>query len=256
MKRTFLELEDEIEHVLRSPIHDGEGLINERPISNSMELGTYSADVYNRLPDLPDAVADMESKPGAIHELRDLIRRFGLEDTVGVAALHKHFPVQDDEQIVEEMGDGASVIQPEKRPVSENPSPYLWKLDGPAEDGGHVWRPLEFVRGSPKVRRAQQRLSSTTFLEAAAEILNEYGLKDSIGLTVHHRADMAEAGPSTGEVRLLEITDEENRTIRVQPTDLDSVSISQERMPQTVWSFASDSCRQRLHEQACYDHRS
>lgn len=222
----------------------------------TMGLGSYSAEVYNELPDLPDAIAELENNPDALDELRDLILDFGLEDTVGVAALHKHFPIEDDEVIVEEMEDTSSTLRPETRPLRSAWSPYLWKLStSDDEEDGRVWRPLEYVKGYTKAQQVQDRMDSGAFLQAAAEILENHGLEDAVGLVLHHREAIAEAGPTDHKVRLLEITGESERTMRVEPAKLDSLSIPRDRIPQTVWSFA-DSPRQRLHEQACYDHIS
>jgi hypothetical protein len=92
-------------------------------------LPTFHA-AWNRYPDVADTVWALGSS----------ILDYGMEETVGVTLLHKHFDIRKGEQVVREYSHGAATIEPQ--PISREVVGCIWALD---EVG--TYRPVEFCDG-------------------------------------------------------------------------------------------------------------
>ena len=70
----------------------------------SMALDPYSVDVFNTLPDLQSAQADLLAHGGkemVYRHFKPLIKKYMLQENIGIGLLHRHFELNDDEKLVE-----------------------------------------------------------------------------------------------------------------------------------------------------------
>jgi hypothetical protein len=70
----------------------------------------------NRLPGIEEAGRRLDSEAGLFGEIRDVLKRHGVEKKYGLELLHKHFDLADDEVLME-------YADPENRTLIVRPAP-------------------------------------------------------------------------------------------------------------------------------------
>jgi hypothetical protein len=101
-------------------------------------LSPHTADIFNAIPLLPDALQKHKEAGGNkwIHEtLGTLFQKHGVEKILGIGLLHHHFSLEDDEYLTEVRGTSTAW----KSQTGTRPS--VWSFD--AKEKG--LRPLEFA---------------------------------------------------------------------------------------------------------------
>jgi hypothetical protein len=198
-------------------------------------LSSYEPSVYNDLNASTDRVLLFE----AMHELPQLgevILRYGMQDDVGINFLHKHFPLSENERLVETIQSDCTITHPVGAEDAAETVPYLWKV---VESEGLIsWKPLEFVTRALTTDDASDQLArlagSEGFLAELARRLVELELTDVFGICTLHRSALL----TDDEHVLLERTDAVARHLTLIPI-LHS-ELNSERDMETVWAFHHD----------------
>lgn len=91
--------------------------------------------VMNTLPDIDDVAPLSADDEACLTEVRRVLEEHGALQRFGVALLHQHFAVQDDEILVEECDVASRTlkIRPQKRtsPATSRSIQTVWRLDTP-----------------------------------------------------------------------------------------------------------------------------
>jgi hypothetical protein len=90
--------------------------------------------IWNDLPTIHDVPCVDDSDRLCLEEIGGLLRKHGKQTRFGVALLHQHFPLQDDELLVEhcDVDRRTLTTAPEKAGVvvGRNYLPTVWRFDG------------------------------------------------------------------------------------------------------------------------------
>jgi hypothetical protein len=105
----------------------------------------YAPAIFGSLPEFEVA---LESKPvveASVIEAAAVFQKHGLAESVGLSMLHRHFPLEEGEILVESPVGSTSFIRPEHSalPVKADLQPYMFRLVETAE--GFVLAPLEYA---------------------------------------------------------------------------------------------------------------
>lgn len=146
-------------------------------------LPDYMPNAYSTLPSFFQAQQQLKQNNDVLHQLGDVIVKYGLQDKVGVSLLHKHFPLQKDEKIVRKAHSTSVVAAAEK---SNGPFiPSQWRLF--PVGGRSVYAPIEFLDpGSFSKTAIEQSLSverDHEFLTSFATVLKDRGAENIFGLS-------------------------------------------------------------------------
>ena len=108
------------------------------------------------------------------NKMMPLFRSHGVEHDLGVTLLHRHFELEDGEQLIDIRGTSV--------PVSfETSTPSIWALQG--GDQCHL-RPMEFSIDNIKAP-SWDRPQFQVFLKAFTEVVKECGGQDIFGLCAY-----------------------------------------------------------------------
>ena len=99
---------------------------------------SFTPQIFDSLPIWTTANQKIKTVQKHLPTLGKIICNYGLQDHFGLALLHKHFKLHDEERLVEWFDKNHSEIQPCKVKESTKTTPYLWKTDNIS------WYPLEF----------------------------------------------------------------------------------------------------------------
>jgi hypothetical protein len=174
----------------------------------------YDTDAFNRLPSFQAAREAVKYRRFDLPKLGEVICHHGLEDSLGISLLHKHFPIFETECMVKRCtSKGASIFPSD---TDEGLVPYSWNLlVNPADEDDFLWQPLEFLSNTPenfhaikKARKAQKHIKC---LEDLATRLQSLSLETVFGISALPGASI-EVGQ--GET-LLELTNEEKRSLSI-----------------------------------------
>jgi hypothetical protein len=87
----------------------------------------------NRLPGIDQAERRLDSEASLFCEISELLKRYGLEKKYGLALLHKHFDLADDEVLVEyaDVENRTLIIRPAPRSEASarNAVETVWSLE-------------------------------------------------------------------------------------------------------------------------------
>ncbi len=136
-------------------------------------LHNFSIEKFEQLPHFDEAKLELPSLDEKIQILGEVITKHNIPHA-GVALLHKHFDLNDNERLVE-MSPTDHVSEIKASQEYESALPYLWRYD----DNG--WYPLEFTAmiDDEFMSRTATVISNTAFLEEFATAL--------ISLEVFHK---------------------------------------------------------------------
>jgi len=139
-------------------------------------LATTSA--FNSLRDISElGELNFESKA---EQLGDVIIKHRLCDIVGVTLLHKHFNLDEEEQVVQSirMQEENRQLFIEVKKAHRGRIPYMWCLSAEGS-----WQPLQFMDDEPLIRkRALELFSKLSFLEEFAATLDRLSASEELGL--------------------------------------------------------------------------
>jgi len=198
----------------------------------------HTAADYANLMDIDrfDGLTDAQER--CIDELRILLQRLDLADQLGVAMLHRHFDVSDDETVVASLGKGswAKVTRPSKHPI--HVEPCMAQLEGDPTDTRLVYLEYSDSLAVSSFRSVDPRAWTEIF-----GVLRQFGCERVFGVV--DRQAFPEI--AIDEV-LLETCCDEDRSLRCQrvPDALDETM----RVVTTQWywptdrPFACGACRQ------------
>ncbi|WP_143140889.1 hypothetical protein [Nannocystis exedens] len=217
-----------------------------------MKLVEYDPDVFRRLNDFFIARDELERRVQDVARLGNVITEYGLESSVGIHLIHKHFELADDELILREFEGDMATMRPKRARDCRGHLPYLWKLDRGASGKG--WYPLEFLLPLPEHHidaRAEIETirAAGDFLDALADRLEELDLAHLFGIvSLHSRRPFA----LDSETTLLETTDEVARVLilrRTPRTELERIDSTK-----TLWVFTSERERRLAAGAQCVSH--
>ena len=131
----------------------------------------YEPAVFNSLMHFNQAKMLVGDLTESISKLGEVIKKFNL-NFAGVALLHKHFDITEDEVLVENEADSTSEVYP--KPVADyeegSLTPYMWKV---TETGKLA--PLEFTSSKDQKisTRIEEVCSSVQFLKEFSALVKE-----------------------------------------------------------------------------------
>jgi hypothetical protein len=155
--------------------------------------------------------------------IREVFRKYNMQDAAGVNLLHRHYSAGADEILVETMTSVGSKTTSKTTPTKVNPGSdtvmaHMWRL----HEG--KWYPLEFLAINDHVKMKDvitfhERVTSNhDFLTDLGNVLQEMGLQDLFGLQTNHRDICIREHPSDTVLETTEV-DERISTIINVPLD-------------------------------------
>ena len=197
----------------------------------------YSAQVFNHLNGFEVASPLGLEYEFALPILGAIICRHGFEDELGVSLIHKHFDLELDEHLVEQVYPDKTLIQPRSVPL-EIITPYLWKYHD------FNWYPLEFCLTThlspPTLELANNIDRQPALLDDLAVALRKLDMTEVFGLALLHRS----LPVSCTEV-LVETTDHTTRTLTWQV--FPETALNRQQLTPTLWQFDTQGHITRTH---------
>jgi hypothetical protein len=195
----------------------------------------YSTHAFNALPEFGDSKARFSQKQHVLDELGRIIRRHGLQKHVGAALIHKHFPLQAGERVVESVSTTHSILRAVDTSDETALVPYLWHLSRTDNDNLE-WTPVEFVFAAD-VNDQVRKLASAfhqqnTLLTELGNVIAATGAQETIGISILHRQII---DFDRDEQILLESPGAEDRTLVVLPVARKRTA--DDDYTQTYWHF-------------------
>ncbi len=195
-----------------------------------MLFQTYDHTRYNKLNPFYVAEDLLPAAERSIEELGQIICDHGMQDTVGVALLHKHFDIAADERVVRRYEKNGAYIAPETPSV--NHVACLWEFDG-CDDG--IWFPLEFSDRTSDVAcfdQAEQLEGNESFLVEFSDALQRLTMQRLFGLAALHGFQIL--NPSDDQM-VLETGGDAQRSLKLEVVNaMDPRGIGS---TQTLWMF-------------------
>lgn len=196
-----------------------------------MILADYSSQRYYALTGIKDATyAHKHTDTDTLRMLGDAICSHGLEKTIGVSLLHRHFGVDVDEHLVRRYSNRECRIKPEAS-CSSN-IPCIWGLGVRGED---YFVPLEFANGTcnpeaeDDLRGVEVNLS---FVESFGRIVKDRCVENLYGFATLH--GMRHIDPALDETMMeSSVSERELKVERMPLKNLDGVETAQ-----TLWIFS------------------
>lgn len=144
---------------------------------SSPGLGNYSSEHFQNLPTLESAKSDFLVKAQGEEVVKNIIKKFFVERemdrTFGVAMMHRHFHLENDEKLVEYRGTSTPWLS--SIPGMKEPQPCIWAFD---RDG--TLRPTEFRYS--QIEDAPFSEEAIRFIADFKELLDKLKLTGSLGL--------------------------------------------------------------------------
>lgn len=196
----------------------------------------YDHDKFAALNDFSIAKNRLGQTEHYIKDLGEIICKYEFNDVLGVALLHKHFPLKVGEKLVREVRDDSITIAP-VLVDGDNESklePYMWAFSFDMNDECQ-FLPVEFIKITPAVPGLSERLkSSDTFLKEFGNFVKEHAVFDVFGLS--RIPDQFLNKSST-----LVLLEEDHPTERLlEIKQVDPLEIKEGETTQTFWSFDRD----------------
>jgi len=106
------------------------GTTKEQSAPTTIHL-TMSPMQWTELQDIDDVEPLNPSDYECLAAVREVLKRFGKRDRFGVALLHKHFDLAEDELLMEvsQPDERVLTIKPVKKGQTANPTETIWKLE-------------------------------------------------------------------------------------------------------------------------------
>lgn len=134
----------------------------------------YDYKIFNELNHFDVVKTQVNDMKSAIQELGSVIKKHNMRH-LGVALLHKHFDLLDNEKLIEEEVQHSSTVKPTLS--SDSCLPYLWKITSAG------FCPLEFcVPTVDKTERVFALIKSTSFLNEFHDLVMKLGVKNTFNL--------------------------------------------------------------------------
>lgn len=199
-------------------------------------VASYSHQVFSDLVG-PKVQHLKQQKVTDLSMLRDVFYKYDMEHSCGLALLHRHYSVAEEEIVVEKITSEKSESTPLKRTsVLPNVVPHLWRFHH------GTWYPTEFLdvdgdheKLAVAIALSESVSSNALFLKAVGEVLVQLGLQDLFGLQTTHR-DLFLRNDHTDTV--LEITNEPERV-----SIITSIPQDQEQPEYFVDTFFGFACK-------------
>jgi hypothetical protein len=138
---------------------------------------------FNSLTGPLEAEETLKRYPGAISTIGSIIRKYGLENDVAVALLHKHFKLNKEEVLLAKKNGDEIVMQP-TIPKTATIVPRIWKL---LESPSAPWTPIEYVENddSKELESQIDRIAQKPqFLQEVSKAIHHYHLADVLGIAL------------------------------------------------------------------------
>ncbi|KAK0609273.1 hypothetical protein B0T17DRAFT_621711 [Bombardia bombarda] len=188
-----------------------------------MHDAAYDPQAFDTLPSIGNAAARFRDSDGETlvsSTFRDLFTRYEMDRVFGLILLHRHFPLHEDERLVEY--NGTSVPwRLDKLAAHIRPTSWLLTADG-------AIRPYEFhhslVEDGPKLDLDDSL--QRAFLEKFKQVLSEKGIDGLFGLCRYPGDDFK------GRVEITQGRSNINLKFEDYPTDLDA------SMSNAAWFFS------------------
>lgn len=202
-----------------------------------MSLQEYAPNHFNDLPTFRQAQENLKQLQPKLDKIGRVLHKHGCADEIGIALLHRHFDLADDEVLVEkvEPAQGQSVGAPRNRDTSGKILPHLFRAVVSDNDSACVWFPVEFADvedddGSLAERYARFQ-ANAPLLNDVAQTLRDEGAIGAIGLSLFHGRE--EINCSSNEI-LVESTDDVRRVLVMRPG---SIGVDDKTSTPTLWRF-------------------
>lgn len=197
-------------------------------------VSTYSPVAYANLPE----IAGVEEAPIRLKDhidgLGKIILRHGMSPCVGVALLHKHFNLYEDEVLVRTFENNVMTIAPDV--PSDDLIPFVWAFAKTTRAAPFSCMPVEFMRVTDPTRAfckdAKEVEQNESFLSEMFRFLSDTGTTSCLGLglivmkpfSARENEQLAEREQSGGQRAL---------TVRPVPSE----ELAGLRATQTLWTF-------------------
>jgi len=210
------------------------------PLRNAMDI-TVAGDVYTKLPSYEEATAKLYDLP--IERMREVLEGFrviilkhNLQDEVGISLEHHHFPLAQDEILVETQF--IDVKESRMNPVkladldpASPPIPFHFALRD------HKLCPYEYVLDSGIAAwRLKKVMDNEQFQQQIVAAIEASGMDDILGIHILHRDHMH--GAPRG---IVETPGSSDRQLLLRPyTDELHAELPQgDGVKQVLWSFGN-----------------
>lgn len=188
-----------------------------------MDLEQYAGmSVYAGIQDIMDVAHFSDAEDGTLMDaLGEVLCRYGVADILGIALLHTHFPLNDDEILVEGIYPDHVISQPfQLQAIAAHVTPMTWRLVDDSKPVPLHWR----VDADPHVERVQTFLRSSAVQELRSLLGNNVERFGLIRISAFEQ--------ELNNLSLLEESDTENRILLSKP------STQRENAVQTAWYFS------------------
>jgi hypothetical protein len=153
-------------------------------MSFACRVESYSPLAYANLRELESAQDVVDNLMPLINLLGDIITRYRMESYVGVALLHKHFNLFEDERLVRTFEHNIMTIAPSGGHHSL--APFVWAFTKVRRGDEFSCIPVEFIRltqvTAPYADEAQAVEQNTPFLTEYFHCLSKHGGTPYLGL--------------------------------------------------------------------------
>ncbi|MBD2303175.1 glycerol-3-phosphate ABC transporter substrate-binding protein [Nostoc sp. FACHB-190] len=216
-------------------------------------LAEYSSEVFSKLRDFDTAKTKLLEVEKILPELGCIIRKYDLQEKIGICLLHKHFNIDETERLVENFQDGKFYSRPVKYNNELCLVPHTWKLEI-LSNNVFNWYPLEFgYRNNLDL----PIIDNLDFFVEMSLTLSTLNMEDTFGVTVLHRDFIT---LDRDEI-LIETSDDSQRVLIVSSVKKSIVDKDKDLLTQTIWKFSSNNlehhcsghchhCNQHCHH--CY----
>lgn len=117
---------------------------------------------YQGLPHIDDVAPFSDADRACLDEVRAVLDRHGMTNRFGVCLLHQHFPIRDDEVLVETCDEEERTLT--LRPISKDSLPFhsvvetVWRFDRPGASAA-CWKACvaDGPAGSHRTKHVQGR---------------------------------------------------------------------------------------------------
>jgi hypothetical protein len=141
----------------------------------------FRAEVFNQLEDPQEANSLLQSLPTSLEQLGSIIRKYRLENHVGLRLLHKHYVVSRGEVVMATI-EGNTISTRARKNIDCTGRPNAWKLQD------SEWCPVELLQepgeGTTLAEGKEKIEQSPGFLAEMTQKVRELGVANVLGITL------------------------------------------------------------------------
>lgn len=186
---------------------------------NVVTLKHFDTNDFNQIPDYWDIKYKSEWLEEQAPKFGEIICKHGLHSVFGVALLHRHFNLNENERLIRNYTSSEFSVSCGRRDYAENTIPYIWRSR--RNGSGTDLFPLEYCDPNPKLRKIaeahwQHSLRRPEFFEEFFELVYELDAENVVCLVALYQKDAFTIGAGQS---LFEDTFDNSRYITLRVGD-------------------------------------